>query len=202
MANEYAEVAELKATLELSGESFADDDIQLALTAASRGIDNACDRRFWLDTGSTNARYYTPDNENALAIDDLVVLTSLKTDPAGDGTFEQTWTVNTDFVLAPLNAAADGRPWNTVRPRSASRFYLPCVERSVEITGQFGWSAVPAEVKSATVILATKLMRRAREAPFGVVSIGLDGAAIHIARTDPDILFLLGEYMRNPIAVA
>jgi hypothetical protein len=204
MANEYAGLAEIKATLELSNESFADPDISRALTAASRGIDSLCGRRFWLDEDDTSTRYYSPDNENALEIDDLVDLATLKTDPAGDGTFEHTWTVNTDFILTPLNAEADERPWSTIRPRSASPFYLPCgVERSVEITGQFGWSTVPAEVKEATIILASKLMRRAREAPFGVIAIGLEaGGAMHIARTDPDIMFLVGEYMRSPIAVA
>jgi hypothetical protein len=80
--------------------------------------------------------------------------------------------------------------------------YFPtCFPRSVRVTGQFGWSEVPEAVKSATVILATKLVRRAREAPFGVVSIGLDGGAMRIARTDPDVMFLLGEYIQNPIAV-
>lgn len=202
MANEYAELGEMKATLELVGESFADDDIALALTAASRGIDNVCGRRFWLDEDNTSVRYYSPDDECELALDDIVDLQELATDPGGDGTFEETWTVNTDYILEPLNAADDGWPYTCARRHPLSGLYFPtCYPRSVRVTGQFGWSAVPESVKSATVILATKLVRRAREAPFGVVSIGLDGGAMRIARTDPDVMFLLGEYMLHRIAV-
>lgn len=204
MANEYAGLEEIKATLELTGESFADPDISRALTAASRGIDGLCGRRFWLDTDATSVRYYSPDDSCSLDIDDIVVVTTVETDAGGDGTFEQTWTVNTDYVLEPLNAASDGKPYECLRRHPAGAYYLPTAyPRTVKITGQFGWSAVPPEIKEATIILASKLMRRTREAPFGVISIGLDsGSAMRIARTDPDVMFLVGDYMLTPIAVA
>jgi hypothetical protein len=57
---------------------------------------------------------------------------------------------------------------------------------------------VPAQVKEATSILAARLIRRMREAPFGVVVVGgIDvGAAARIARVDPDVRFLLEPFTR------
>lgn len=204
MANEYVELEELKATLELSGEGFADDDLRLMLTAASRGIDGATGRRFWEDADAAQQRVYTPVSADWLQIDDLIELTSLKTDTDGNGTFENTWTLNTDFVLEPLNAAADARPWTSVsrHPRGSYRELPVDLPRSVQVTGKFGWDAVPEGIKAATSIVATKLVRRAREAPFGIVSIGIDGAAVRIARTDPDVRFLISDYTRNSFGLA
>ena len=64
--------------------------------------------------------------------------------------------------------------------------------------GKFGWAAVPAAIVEATTILAAQLVKRAREAPFGVVAIGLDvGAVTRIAVTDPSIRFLISDYIRE-----
>lgn len=187
----YLTLEELKATLTLEGTTFADGDLPLAIEAASRGIDKATERRFYLDADDAQVRYYSPDLPFTLPIDDVVDLAELAADLDGDGVFEQVWTPDVDFVLEPLNAAADGRPYETVRlhPRGLRRF--PCYPRSIRATAKFGWPAVPAEVKTATTIIATRLCRRAREAPFGIVTFDRDGAAIRLARTDPDVVFLL-----------
>lgn len=200
--NEYATSEQLKATLELTGETFADADIGRALTAASRGLEQLCGRRFWADENADQVRHYTPEHPCYLRIDDLIELTSLATDEDGDGTFETTWTVNTDFLLEPLNAAADGRPWEEIRAHPIGRFRFPCLPRSVEIHGRFGWADVPDVVTAATIIIATKLLKRMREAPFGVVQFGMEGGAVRIARTDPDVMFLVGDLIRTRIAVA
>ena len=65
------------------------------------------------------------------------------------------------------------------------------------MTGVFGWSEVPAPVKQATTIMATRLLRRAREAPFGVVGLGLDNAPVRIAKIDPDVAFLLNPFVKG-----
>lgn len=193
---------ELKATLELTGETFADDDIDLALTAASRGIDNTCNRRFYADSDATQVRYYTPQGSDLLRVDDIVTLTTLKTDPGGDGTFEETWTENTDFVLEPLNASADSEPWTTVCLHPNGSYYFPVgYPRSVQITAKFGWSSTPEEIKQATTVLATRLLRRSREAPFGVAGFGIDGAAMRIAKSDPDVNWLISDYIRARIPI-
>lgn len=202
MANEYASVSDLKKTLELSGETFADPDLRLALTAASRGVDTLTRRRFWVDEDATSVRYYTPDTDYCLSIDDLVELTSLKTDATGGTAFADTWTENEDFTLLPLNASVDGEPWTGFDVIRWGQFRLPCgYGRSVQVTGKFGWPAVPEEITLATVMLATRLMRRAREAPFGVISIGTE-TAMRIGSSDPDIMGLVGRFIRKPVVVA
>jgi hypothetical protein len=47
------------------------------------------------------------------------------------------------------------------------------------------------------MIMSVRLMKRAREAPFGVASVGFDGAAVRIARVDPDVAFLLDNWVRG-----
>lgn len=195
---DYVRLEELKATLELTNQTFADNDIQAAISAASRGIDEVCQRRFWADTTPVD-RYYTPVTSQQVMIDDLYDFDALVTDQDGDSVYEQAWTLNTEFALLPLNAAADGWPYTTLRlhPRNTTGFpyWWP---RSVKITGRFGWETVPAPVTEATTILATQLLKRAREAPFGIVSIGIDvGATARIAVTDPSVRFLLSPYMRE-----
>lgn len=198
MANEYATSAELKATLELTGETFADADLALALTAASRGLDNVLGRRFWLDADVNQVRYYSPRWPRLLPIDDLVTLTALATDDSGNGTFSTTWTLNTDFVLEDLNAAAAGWPYTQLAVHPRGNRVFPTWVRAARVTGRFGWPTVPDGIKEATMILAARLMRRSREAPFGVVAPGIDAAAaMHIARVDPDIKFLTQPFDRT-----
>lgn len=198
--HEYASVGDVKQALELHGETFADPDITRALTAASRGLDKLLDRRFWLDDDNTQVRYYTAQ-DGWVEIDDLVDLTTFQTDDDGNGTFDTTWTENTHFVLEPLNAAADGEPWTRVKVTAAGSYGLPCHVRGIKVTGQFGWTDVPAGVKEATIILAARLLKRVREAPFGVVMIGTDSAE-RLARSDPDVMFLVGHYDRSTVAIA
>jgi hypothetical protein len=116
-----------------------------------------------------------------------------------DNTFADVWTVDSDFVLEPRNAAANAQPWTAVRRLRGSNFrFATATGETVKITGKFGWASVPAQVREATTILASKLLRRAREAPFGVVTVGLDvGAIARIAQLDPDVSFLLGSFVRG-----
>lgn len=197
----YVTLEELKATSELSGTNFGDGDARAACAAASRAIDDACDRRFYLDADTAQVRYYNPTTKALLSIDDLTTLTTFQTDPGGDGTFEQTWTLNTDFTLEPLNAAADSWPFTLARVRTGAAYYLPTnYSRTVKLTGKFGWPSVPAAITQATTIMAVRLMKRAREAPLGVAGFGIDGAAIRVPRIDPDVEALIQPYRRLRVA--
>lgn len=204
----YLELDQLKSTLTMNGTTFADADLTLAIGAASRAVDSATGRRFWLDTGTANVRYYTPRSYRVLQIDDLVTLgtaPAVAIDRSGTGTYSETWTLNTDFVLEPFNAPQEqpARPYETLRVRATSGRYLPMwIEKSVQVTAQFGWSSVPDDVAQATGILASKLLLRARSAPFGIATAGgIDGSAMRIARTDPDVYTLLKDYNRHEIIV-
>ena len=196
MADDYITLEELFNTTELTGTNFANHDARGAIASASQAIDEYCGR-FFFTGGTADVRYYTPAESRHLSVDDIVACTTFKTDLDGDGTFETTWTVNRDFTLEPLNAAADGKPYEEIRVHPASGFRFSCWPRSAQVTGQFGWPAVPAPVKQATTIMATRLMKRAREAPFGVVGLGIDNTAVRVARVDPDVAFLLDPFVRG-----
>lgn len=197
-SNLYVTRTELATTLELTGSTFADADIDIALSAACRAIDAYCGRRFYADADAAQVRYYSPTTGDLLYIDDLVTLTSVKTDPGNDNTYEDTWTVDTDFVLEPRNALANGWPYSSIRRLVGANFWFPHRwADSVEVTGKFGWAATPPQIVEATTIIATRFLRRAREAPFGVVTFGSDpAAAARLARVDPDVRFLLDPFRK------
>jgi len=196
-ATGYITSDQLKATLSLTGLDFADADIATAIASASRWIDQKCNRRFYPDSVATNVRYYTAARSDLLHTDDIVTLTTVEVDFNGDGTFEETWTENTDFVAEPYNRTDPYWPITTLRihPFSGSLFPLG-FPRSVKITAKFGWASTPDQVVEACTIKAAQLLRRAREAPFGIVSVGVEGQSLRIGGTDADLEALLAPYMR------
>lgn len=221
MANEYMTATVLKDTLNVAGTTYLDANIASALEAASRAVDLACDkrrlRRFWKD-GSPTTRRYTPVDPYTLAIHDAVDDDSfaLATDEDADGTFETVWTRGRDYELFPLNATAEERAvthiqinrattariWRSGRIDSPLPTGLVAAHAVrigyIQVTAHFGWPSVPPSVSEATGMLATRLLKRKREAPFGVVGFGMDqAAAVHIARTDPDVAGLLEPFMRR-----
>ena len=198
----YVSLDAFKSSLSMDGFSFIDSDATQALSAASRAVDAICDRQFYVhDLSNDETRYYTPLRPGVLDIDDMVGFTSLKTDQDGDGVFETTWTLHTDFEFQPDNADLGGRPWERVvlKQRTMSMFPVG-VPRSVELVGSFGWLTVPDQVVTLTSILAARLLQRVRMAPMGVIGLGVDGAT-RIAREDPDVCTLVRDLTRAPIFV-
>lgn len=198
---DYITESELKAAKELAGYTYADGQIPNVITAASRVVDRLCGtrRRFYADADANQVRYYTADDSCKLEIDDLITLTTLATDNNGDGTYEVTW-ATTDYKLNPLNAAADSWPYERIKVAANGRYRFPRYEAGVKITGQFGWLAVPAEVWTATSILAVRYLLRVRESPAGIVVVGgMEGSMMRLARTDPDVPGLLERFSRKRI---
>lgn len=186
----YITLTELKITSELIGFTFADYDAEQAISAASRGIEEYTGRVFTQAGTTQTTRYYTADR-GCVYIDDLTSASTVTTDWDGDGVFETTWTASLDYQLAPFNAAADGKPYEELRVRPYSALRWPCWAGGVAITGTFGWPATPPQVKEITTLMAARLIKRKREAPFGVAGIGLDGTPIRIARIDPELEWLI-----------
>jgi hypothetical protein len=199
LTNIYVELEQFKSTADLKNTSFLDGDISLALQAAARAVDEICSRRFYVDVDAAQVRYYTPNRSDQLYIDDLITLTTLKTDEGRDGTFENTW-ASADYWLEPLNAASDGKPYTSVRVNPEGDFlFFPGYTKAVQVTGKFGWTAVPSAVSEATTILAGRFLKRSREAPFGdSAALALGGAAVRLTGKDIDVTALLGPYMRHP----
>ncbi len=185
----YISTAELKATLTI-GSSYADADIVVAIDAASRACDGYKDTRFW---ATTESRYYTGcPGEGALHIDALANAATVLFDIDGDGTHETTLTYGTDYYLDPINASNESAPYRRIVLYRQAGKTFPSYDNAVKVTGSFGWPAVPAAVKQATSILAGRLLKRARETPYGIVVVSGDAvAAARLGRIDPDVAFLL-----------
>ncbi len=192
---DYISMAELKNALELSNLTYADNEIRMAIPAASRGIDEYCGRTF-SSGGTADVRYFTPYDPRMVEVDDLISATTVESDYNADGVYETTW-ATTDYVLEPVNAPSLSKPYETLRVYPLGNQRLTLYPNSVKITGQFGWDTPPAGVKQATMIMAERLVQRSRSAPFGVVVSGFDQAAFRIPSVDPDIRFLLEPYIRG-----
>ena len=204
---DYITSTDLKTALSATGTSYLDADISRAITAASRAIDEACGRFFYASTGSTFVYtapiapiapgFYGYQPDTVLEIDDLTTLTSLKVDMDGDGAYETTWTLNTDFYLDPPNNPNVSKPYERVVIRVQSGKVFPTWDNAVQVIGNFGWSAVPTEVTQDCTIYATQLLLRTRQAPFGVLMAGMEiGSVTRISRFDPDFNRLLGHLVK------
>lgn len=212
MANEYLSLEEFKATLELSQTTFADEDAHRSLEAASRAIDLSLGRVFYQGAPG-EVRYYSPTGFTSVTIDDAFAVTAVAIDPSDSGT----WTplvAATDYYLEPRNAAALGFPYTVIRSRPAvgwvSRWDTPfgwasrfdnIYPNTVRVTATYGWPAPPPGIVTATAMIASRLVKRLREAPFGVVGFGMDGSAVRIARDDPDVAALLAPFNRSPLLI-
>jgi hypothetical protein len=196
----YCSVEELKSRLAIP-DTGDDLEAQLAVEAASRSIDEVCGRYFWR---GTDTRTYVPASISRQPLHDLVSVTTLKVDRDGDGVFEETWTQGTDYALeaAPgqYNATAKGETWPyTAAVVITGGKLFPYVWQwshydRVQVTGVFGWPAVPSLVKQAALLAATDLFRR-KDAPFGVAGFGEFGV-VRIQQ-NPVIMQLLHRYING-----
>ncbi|MET7989850.1 hypothetical protein ABZU76_02965 [Amycolatopsis sp. NPDC005232] len=190
-------------TTELADYVHADDvtdeeQLALAISAASRAIDRFTRRQFG-QTAAAEPRFYTPYWSGrrcawlALIDDVMVAPTEVATDP-GDGA----WTVEPSPVMLPRNAAAEDRPWTEVQlPGTIAAIAVD----GVRVTALFGWAEVPATVKQATLMQASRLFAR-RDSPFGVAGSPDTGSELRLlAKLDPDVQVMVAEYRRRALRV-
>lgn len=190
-----------------AADTASDYELHASCFAASRAIEQYCERIFWR-TLSSEVRTFEPCGWYELplpAFSDLVSVTTLKTDQTGDGTFETTW-ATTDYQLLPVNpsAAPESRPYTCIRAIGTQTFPLLIPQTlarldRVQITGVFGWPAVPQGIRMAAAILASETFRL-KDAPFGVATFGELGA-IRV-RENPMVQAFAAPYQRNPIRMA
>lgn len=206
-APDYTDAAAIKTIIGVEG-SGDDGVIAVAITAASRAIDQACNRQFG-KLSSAAARYYRVapastgygslasdpfDGRPSIEIADLMDSSGLivKFDQTGTGTFGETVTA---FDLWPWNAAADGKPWTHMVLRDSVT--SPSGRRRVEITAKWGWNAIPAVVVQACTQQVLRLYKR-KDAPFGVAGSPDMGSEMRLlAKLDPDAARML-EVVRRP----
>jgi len=196
IVNGYCTLADLKAALRVQ-DSIDDSLLELAIESASREIDGYCERVFY---STSVTRVYAPTNIYTVTTDDIISVTTLKS--SSDGvTYDITWQTS-DYQLEPLNNVAGGLVGSPfTRIRATGDYLMPTFsvgtfyegEALIQVTGVFGWSAVPAAIRQATVILAMRLFKRL-DSPMGVISNDL--GSMRVGRVDPDVEALLSPFRK------
>jgi hypothetical protein len=180
------------------------DDLDRACNAASRAIDECCDTVFALrDASNDEVRYFTRLSDNLTLIDDAASITSVRVDTNQDGIYDQDWTEGTDYVLLRSSSSSvppADRPFNRIKVRERSSRWFPRGDQTIEVSGRFGWATTPWQITEAAGLLAQQLFKRRLEAPFGVVSFGIDQpTAVRLIRNDPHMTELLSAFQRIEI---
>ncbi len=134
--NSYGDLTTLKneAYLNISTtDAVRDVRLLRQLEAASRMIDKYC-RRFFYTYEST--WYYDGWGDTAW-FDDILSITTLKTDEDGDTTFENTLTEDTDFYQYPLQGLP--KTHAKIAPNGSYGSFANGMKKGVEIAGIFGY---------------------------------------------------------------
>ena len=161
--------------------SLLDDVVE----AVSRKIDSYCEREFFQ---TTEARTFATDDIYTLSFgsyNDLVSITTLKTDPTGGGTYSTTIGA-TSYQLLPYNASQASEPYTSLQLLGGVQWPVPTFnmrQNTVEITGVWGWPAVPLDVKQACRIIVAEISKM-QESPLGVAGFGEFGV-MRVSKTMP-----------------
>lgn len=182
----YCTAEELKSVLRI--EDTADDGeglIPTWITTASRTVDMHCHRQFGMVTEIEERRYRgTWDrrlSSYVYEIDDLQDLTDFVIVDGDGGPVD-------DQELEPFNALQKGKPYERLISASGP---------IVAITAWWGWAAVPAAVKNATLLQASRLSVR-RDSPYGIAGSPTEGGEQRLLATvDPDVKVSLSKYRRE-----
>jgi hypothetical protein len=193
ITNGYATLAQVKAALRIT-DTVDDTLLEMAIESGSRAIDGYTNRSFF--SSGTAVRVFTPSDSYVTEIDDLVSLITLKTKSDDDSTYDTTWTA-TDTQLEPLNGRVDGQPTPFTHIRAIGDYLFNQFEgeATVEVTGVWGWPAVPISVTQATVIQASRIYKRL-DSPLGVAGISDIGIMRVSSRLDPDVAQLVDPLRR------
>jgi len=194
MANEYGTVEELKTRLNIEQTDTSRDSLLTrSLGAASRGIERATGRRFWLDSAPTvrtynpRRRLVTEADGELLRVDDIGDTTGMLVEAGGNGT---AFYEITGYETWPDNALADGEPV-TALLRPMNIWAIPITR--IRITALFGWPAVPDEVTEAALIQATRLFKR-KDSPEGIIG-NAEWGVVRLSRRDPDVWNLIEQFV-------
>ena len=204
MSTTYITSTQMKNTLEIGSETYADADIAVAIESASRVIDCYKNTRFY---PTVESRTYSAPRSDAqgwygagyygsLPIYDLSNATTavVTIDDTGSGTYGTTWVADTDFFFEPRNNDLTGKPWDQITLRRQAGRIWPPWQYAVKITGSFGWATAPGQVTEACSILANRYLKRTRETPYGIFAVGTDAVAMaKLGKIDPDVAFMLDQ---------
>ena len=184
----YATLAELQARI--TDRASSATQLTDALTAAEGAVNSHCGRDFDLDAAAS-ARVFEVIRSDRVQVDDIGSTTGLIVKTGRPGSFSTTLTIDTQFWLKPYNAIVKARAYEWVWSDS---LFTEADYPTVEVTAKWGWPAVPAEVKEATLLMASRLYSR-KDSPTGVAGFG-DYGVVRVTASDADVSRLLDPYTK------
>lgn len=218
----YCTAAELRTQIEKTGVTGAASDAALAILidAASRAIDNFCNRPDgFVSLSTAAARVYTGDGRPFILIDEFTSITALGVKDSPTDTTYTAW-ATTDYL--PFSGDPEAPDWNSlpynalmVLPsgdysiftngvyRTTSGFRpdsdrLPYGTPTVQATAKWGYAVTaPGAIKEATISLAARWMKRGQGAWSDTLASAEMGTLLYSAELR-DVRFMLeaGRYVR------
>jgi hypothetical protein len=195
--NAYCTLAEVRERLSLTS-TAGDTMLKQIITSVSRWIDDYTWRRFY---AATETRYYTADESDQIFIDDIIAVSSLKTDDNADRTYETTWSA-TDYDLLPVNAALNGAPYSMISITPNGSYGFPSgVKKGVQLVGSFGYCTTTSSgkatiIKEACLLQSERIYKR-KDSPMGVAGVTALGVqTLKVPGLDPDVQMMLDPFRR------
>jgi hypothetical protein len=163
----YITKAEIEQYTGLTIDAGLNSFIDTVIKASTKFIEKTSGRVFEAPTPDiATVRYYDGNGATKLYIDDIRELSELEVNGVA-------LTINEDFYMYPLNAGAEGKPYEWIeliqpetRVSTNSRLdkSVPYIfdkgQRTVKVTGKFGYSATPPEdVKIAALKLCAGIIK-------------------------------------------
>lgn len=181
-----------------------DTELDMARDAATNAVSAWCGANYDLAASAT-ARVFAPVSSTVL---DLSALGStigsttglaVAVDDDDDGTFETSWAA-TDWQVEPLNSAGVGSlAWPGTHLRAVGDYRWPVGgsgRARAQVTAKWGWPAVPAGVKMATIMLTVAWHQR-RATMTG--RSGVDGFFAAAITDDQAVQDLLAPYRSGAV---
>ncbi|TDE40502.1 phage gp6-like head-tail connector protein [Nonomuraea mesophila] len=191
----YLTLPELKSYLKIV-DTADDAELDSALAAVSRGIDEYCGRQFNTD-GIVLTRSYEARRAALVDVDDFHTLDGLEVEV--DTSRTGSWAVRaaSRYEPRPLDGVVDGVPgWPYYQLKAVYTDWPITGRASVRVTAVWGWAVVPDPVRQACRILASEAFKM-KDAPFGVAGFA-DYGAVRV-RKNPVACQMLNPYRRYPV---
>jgi hypothetical protein len=195
----YATAAEVKAASpDIFSGTTHDTLLGTLVERASRLIDDVLglEEEALSPSVTAAARYFDGNGDRYLHLPPFLSVTEVACKVQDtDTTYDDTWTADTDYVLAQ---GEPERPrWNEgwydllmVFPNS-TKYFTPGAH-TVKVTAVWGrTSSVPAEIKQAVIIQVTRWFKRGQSAFQDAVGMPELGTLLYTKKLDPDVQMIL-----------
>lgn len=202
LGDPYATLAELKSRVGGISGSGEDNALNNALAVASLGINGVTERQF-NKTTTASARHFYPRDSCRAFVHDFHTVTDLAvaTNSGDAGTYETVWTAS-DYELQPLDGIVGqetGWPYWIIKAVSGRLFPTTSRRAPLRVTAQWGWTAVPAGVKEACLLVAEEIYAL-KDTRFGVGGVA-EWGTIRV-RENPMAMKMVSKYMLDPTKMA